>query len=451
MRVALFAENFSDSAFDSAPERYASGLAKALAAAGHETHVVAFISAEPGSTVASGWPNLPLAKRLRGIEVEGEGDKVRLDLFEGTTSAGVALSLLHATDGADLDTPLRVRALAACVSRFADAPELVLAFEPVGAYAAQLLAEGKREGESRQGLLLVNAATLDMLKGRKAAPLRKALGLAKATLPDQLKRFDLCLALTHFPLGALEKDERPEWIVSMPDAIDAAVFNPSTSAALAFRFDAFDQRGRELAQGEIRRRLELDIAPDATPLVLLPTVLGDAPTLKLEDVELVAEMCLADSAQLVIEWDGQQEELGRLIERLKEAHPGRVAGAAASPGAAHLALVAAADIVVLSGESEARRLEGLLALRFGAIPVLARAGGIDARLLDLDECGLSGYAVLADSAAPEALREALKRALYMLHRVEQPSTLRQRLMLLEVGFEPLARLVEVLFAETNRD
>ncbi len=410
---------------------------------------MAFIDAEASGGVAAGRPNLPLAKRLRGIEVEGEGDKVRLNLFEGTTSAGVALSLLQPPESTDLDAATRVRALAGCVSHLADTPELVLAFEPLGAYAAQLLAEG--EGEARQGLLLVDTGTLDALKGRKAAPLRKALGLAKAALPDQLKRYDLCLALTHLPLGTLEKDERPEWIVPMPDAIDAVSCNPSTSAALAFRFDAFDQRGRDLSQGEMRRRLELDIAADATPLVLLPTVLGDAPALKVEDVERVAEVCLADSSQLIIEWDGEGEALGRLIERLKEAHPGRVAGAVVAPGAERLALVAGADILLLAGESEARRLQALLALRFGTVPVVARAGGIDGRLLDLDECALSGYAVLADASAPEALREALKRALYMLHRAEQPSALRQRLMLLEVGFEPLARLVEVLFAETNRD
>jgi len=192
------------------------------------------------------------------------------------------------------------------------------------------------------------------------------------------------------------------------NGIDDNVWNPATDKLIPHRFFRGRLAQRSGNKTMLQRRLGLTESPDAL-------LIGVVSRLTLQKG---LDMLLGEIADLVA--DGVQVAiLGAGDRTLEYAF---IEAAARNPGSigcvigyneplAHL-IQAGGDALLVPSRFEPCGLTQLCALRYGAIPVVSRVGGLADSVIDANEAALTaGVAtgIQFSPATPEALEEALRR------------------------------------------
>lgn len=197
---------------------------------------------------------------------------------------------------------------------------------------------------------------------------------------------------------------RADALVGIRNGIDTARWCPATDELLPANFTAKDLSGREICQKELRRMFGLE--PNDGPLVGLVARLTAQ---KGVDLALgLAPLLETLPAQLVIIGDGDPA-LAAQARAVAERHPGTVAVGAYSDYAAHL-VAGGADLMLVPSRFEPCGLTQMEAMAYGAIPVVTGVGGLADTVVDADRCPTSGTGFVAASAEPAPLIDALHRA-----------------------------------------
>ena len=193
------------------------------------------------------------------------------------------------------------------------------------------------------------------------------------------------------------------------NGIDEEVWNPATDANLASTFDVAHPEARPRNKAVLQARLGLARAPDA----LLFGVVTRLAWQKGMDLLLQAiPFLVARGAQLALLGSGERE-LEHGFAATAAAHPGRVSVRMGYDEAlAHL-IQGGADSVLVPSRFEPCGLTQLCALRYGALPVVARVGGLADTVIDANEVALAAGVATGIQFAPvtrEALEAAIERA-----------------------------------------
>lgn len=162
------------------------------------------------------------------------------------------------------------------------------------------------------------------------------------------------------------------------NGVDYSVWNPATSPHLEVHFDAKRLSARKINKNLIQRAMGLDEAPDAPLFAVISRLAGQKGLdLVLENVAYLIQL----SAQLLVLGTGDPElEAG--FKAAAAAHPGRVATSLAfDEGMAHR-ILAGADVVLVPSRQEPCGLTQLYALRYGALPLVRRTGGLADTVVD---------------------------------------------------------------------
>lgn len=198
--------------------------------------------------------------------------------------------------------------------------------------------------------------------------------------------------------------------------LDERRWNPARDPHLASGYNAATAvEGKREAKRVLQTQLDLPLLEDV-PLVAVAGRLGEAygTDLLLEAGDELASLEL----QLVISvGDASEDALATALRALARRHPTRIAIIGADEAAQHR-LLAAADLRLLPARHAPRGQYAMQALRYGALPVARRTGGladvvVDATLEHLDSARANG--VLFEPATAAAMIAALQRAL-MLYR-----------------------------------
>ncbi len=193
-------------------------------------------------------------------------------------------------------------------------------------------------------------------------------------------------------------------LVGILNGADYGVWNPARSPHLPFHYDAARPSGKCICKNALQRELGLAEEPDA-PLCVVVSRLAPQKALDLV-LENVAHL-VSLGAQLALLGSGDAE-LARGFAAAAEAHPGRVAVRLAyDEGLAHRFL-AGGDLLLMPSRQEPCGLTQLYALRYGALPLVRRTGGLADTVVDAEDPEGTGFVFEADSA--EALGETLARA-----------------------------------------
>jgi len=162
------------------------------------------------------------------------------------------------------------------------------------------------------------------------------------------------------------------------NGVDYSVWNPASSPHLEIHYDARRLSARKICKNLIQRAMGLDEAADA-PLFVVVSRLAEQKGLDLvlENVAYLIQL----SAQLLVLGTGDPElEAG--FKAAAEAHPGRVATRLGfDEGLAHR-ILAGADVVLVPSRQEPCGLTQLYALRYGALPLVRRTGGLADTVVD---------------------------------------------------------------------
>ena len=209
-------------------------------------------------------------------------------------------------------------------------------------------------------------------------------------------------------LGGLLR-QRAGVLSGILNGIDVEVWNPQTDPHIAYRFGAGDLSFRAANKAVLQQQFNLD-SSDEAPLL---GVISRLSWQKGLDLLLQAiPTLLGQGMQLALLGSGDRD-LQDAYQAAARAHPGRIGVVIGYDEIlAHL-IQAGADALIVPSRFEPCGLTQLCALRYGAVPIVSRVGGLEDTIVDVDEAGASGRDATGFKFAPvttEALVGSLRKA-----------------------------------------
>ena len=194
------------------------------------------------------------------------------------------------------------------------------------------------------------------------------------------------------------------------NGVDDTVWNPATDPLIPARFSRSRMGRRSANKTALQRRMGLEEAPDA----LLVGVISRLTSQKGLDMLLdQLDKLVAEGMQLALLGSGDPE-LEQAFVAAAEWHLGSVGCIVGYDEAlAHL-IQAGSDALLVPSRFEPCGLTQLYALRYGAIPVVSRVGGLGDSVIDANEAALAAGVATGFQfwpATPEALKAAMDRVL----------------------------------------
>jgi starch synthase len=193
------------------------------------------------------------------------------------------------------------------------------------------------------------------------------------------------------------------------NGIDTSVWNPATDPHFAFPYDADRLENRAANKAALQRRFGLRLAPEAFLLGVISRLSWQKGLdLLLENLPTI----VGDGVQMVLLGNGDPDLQNR-YSAAAESNPGQIGVLIGyDESLAHL-IQAGADALVVPSRFEPCGLTQLCALRYGAVPIVSRVGGLADTVIDADETTIARDAATGVQFGPvtnENLADALRRA-----------------------------------------
>jgi starch synthase len=239
---------------------------------------------------------------------------------------------------------------------------------------------------------------------------------------------------------------RSDVITGITNAIDVNVWNPLKDTHIPMRFGRSTVPKRATNKAHLQRHFGLEESPDR----LLFGVVSRLAWQKGLDILADALPILLDTgAQLAVLGTGEVE-LEHRLSLLAEDNPGRVACIIGyNEDLAHL-MQAGADAMLVPSRYEPCGLTQLCALQYGAIPVVAKVGGLADTIYDPGETAAAADGATGVHFSPvtqQALEAALVRTSQMWSRKKQWRNIQLNGMRVDVSWKKSAALYASLYAD----
>jgi starch synthase len=203
--------------------------------------------------------------------------------------------------------------------------------------------------------------------------------------------------------GVLE--ERSADLHGVVNGIDYEAWNPETDAALAKRYGVGDLEGKAVCREALRA--EMGLAPGPGPIIGMVTRLAAQKGLDLTQDALTG--ILATPARLVLLGSGETP-LEEAFTAAAQTYPGRMAVRLGYNDELARRIFAGSDCFLMPSRYEPCGLSQLIALRYGAVPVVRRTGGLADTVHEVQPARRAGTGFLFNAFAADALVEAVRRA-----------------------------------------
>jgi len=228
------------------------------------------------------------------------------------------------------------------------------------------------------------------------------------------------------------------------NAVDEAVWNPATDAALAQTYDARKPAGKARCKSALQLELGLEARPDA-PLFGVVSRLTEQKGLHL--VLAVLDALIERGGQLVVLGTGEAA-LEAAFKARAATQPHAVAVRIGyDEGFAHR-IFSATDVTLVPSRFEPCGLTQMYGLKYGSLPLVHRVGGladtvVDCALENLADGTANGF--VFDAFTPEALARAMRRAFALYERKSEWRSVRQRAMQQSLGWDKAAAQYVALY------
>jgi starch synthase len=243
---------------------------------------------------------------------------------------------------------------------------------------------------------------------------------------------------------------RQNILTGIVNGIDTSIWDPANDLALPAAYSAQSPGPKKHAKSALQKQLVLEQNENA----LLFGVVSRLSHQKGLDV-------LLDSLGTLLDTGAQLALLGSGDRALQEAF---LAAAGRNPGRigvrlgydepiAHL-IQAGADAILVPSRFEPCGLTQLCALRYGALPVVSRVGGLADTVIDANSAALSAKVATGLQFAPvtaAALRSALTRAAALWSRQDDWSAIRQNALRADVSWTEPAKSYARLYKDLAQE
>lgn len=237
---------------------------------------------------------------------------------------------------------------------------------------------------------------------------------------------------------------RGDRLTGILNGIDVQTWDPAHDPLIAAPYDRKKPSARAANKAELQAMMGLEPEPGA----MLFGVVSRLTWQKGLDLLLAAlPALLAEGAQLVVLGSGDARlEAG--FTAAASAHPGRVACMLGYHEAAAHKIQAGADALLVPSRFEPCGLTQLCALRYGAVPVVARVGGLADTVIDASPMAVAAGAATGVQFAPvnvPMLEHAIRRAAALYRDNATWRRLQANGMAADVSWTGPARLYADLF------
>lgn len=231
---------------------------------------------------------------------------------------------------------------------------------------------------------------------------------------------------------------RRDKLSGIVNGIDVMVWNPATDPALAAPFAAQNITGKHVCKQSfcLARGIDAD----------RPLVVSLGRLVEQKGIDWLAEATpslVAQGANVAIAGSGDPA-FERQVASLAQVFPGRVLHLGHVTDEDARRLLAAADLLIMPSRWEPCGIVQLQALRYGALPVARRTGGLADTIVDVDERPEAANGFLFDEPSAEGVARAVVRAIRRLGTPEA-AAMQRRGMLAALGWEGAARSYEAVY------
>jgi len=207
---------------------------------------------------------------------------------------------------------------------------------------------------------------------------------------------------------------RTDVLTGILNGIDTDVWNPATDPHLASSYDARRLGRRTANRMALQARMDLALDPDALLVGVVSRLTWQKGLDLLPDV---LPALIAHGGQLALLGSGDFA-LEAALQEAAAAHPDRIAVTIGYDESLAHQIQGGVDALLVPSRFEPCGLTQLCALRYGAVPVVAHAGGLADTVIDANEMAVAANAGTGVVFAPDS-RDALEFAL------ERVATLRR--------------------------
>jgi starch synthase len=242
---------------------------------------------------------------------------------------------------------------------------------------------------------------------------------------------------------------RSDVLSGILNGIDISVWNPATDPSIASPFTVNTLAKRAANKAALQRRLGLRLAPDAFLLGLISRMSWQKGLdLLLENLPLV----LSEGIQMILLSTGDADLQARYRTAAKS-HPDQIGVVIGyDEDLAHL-IQAGADALLVPSRFEPCGLTQLCALRYGAIPVVSRVGGLADTVIDANEAAVVGNVATGVQFGPvtsENLAGAIRRAKTLFHNKPAWRGMQKNGMTIDLSWHNPARHYADLYLEVAK-
>ncbi len=236
---------------------------------------------------------------------------------------------------------------------------------------------------------------------------------------------------------------RRNQLVGILNGIDTQAWNPAADPFLPERYTPTTvTRAKRRARAAVAE--ELGLEEDSSPMVGVVSRLVHQ-----KGADLLARAIhglVGFGCRIAILGSGDVC-LEREVADAVAAHPGRAALRRAFDEALAHRIYAGSDLFLMPSRYEPCGLSQLIALTYGALPVVNPTGGLADTVFDLDDDPGSGNGFHLSELTPGGIVEAAARACAVLAEPSRLLELRRRVMVEDRGWSPAAAAYETLYRE----
>ena len=228
------------------------------------------------------------------------------------------------------------------------------------------------------------------------------------------------------------------------NGIDVRAWDPSTDPALAARFDRATLEKRSANRAALAE--EAGLAPD--PNAFLLGMVSRLDSQKGFDIALPVLAGWLESGGQFVALGSGDPAIERGLAELELAFPGRASVRLRFDPPYSRRIYGGADGILIPSRYEPCGLTQMLAMRYGAVPIARRTGGLADTILDVGDPG--GTGILFDGYDPVSLAHALDRAVRVYAHPETWSELQRRGMEKDFSWDRSAAEYEAIYREARR-
>lgn len=236
-------------------------------------------------------------------------------------------------------------------------------------------------------------------------------------------------------------------LVGIVNGIDYEEYNPEKDPYIPTRFGATTIARRAANKLALQKRFNLP-EDTGTPLIGMVQRLDDQ-----KGVDILVEAIddiLATQAQLVVVGKGREHYEASLTEIVSR-YPGQMGLFTGFDEAVARLVYAGCDIFLMPSRYEPCGLGQMIAMRYGAVPVVRRTGGLADTVPELSADLSEGNGFVFDEYSPEAMVSAVKRSFEAYQNRTAWTSVMVRLMKQDFSWQHSARKYEAAYRRVMRN